>query len=114
MTFDDMLNSYANYRKSSDFKEVIPKALYSFYFTSAKRFGDITSLRQEMVDDWLKQKSTESKSSYHARIYPAISFLKFIKGKKWSDIVIPKTAKCPPYNASPHIFTKDELCLGLK
>jgi len=109
MTFDDMLNSYANYRKSSDFKEVIPKALYSFYFTSAKRFGDITSLRQEMVDDWLKQKSTESKSSYHARIYPAISFLKFIKGKKWSDIVIPKTAKCPPYNAFPHIFTKDEL-----
>ena len=114
MTFDDMLNFYANYRKSSDFKDVIPKTLYRFYFISAEHFGDITSLRQEMVDDWLRQKSTESKNSYHARVYPIISFLKFVKEKKWSDITIPKIPKNPPNNAAPHIFTKDELCRFFK
>lgn len=109
MTFDDMLNFYANYRKSSDFKDVIPKNLYRFYFISAEHFGDITSLRQEMVDDWLRQKSTESKNSYHARVSPIISFLKFVKEKKWTDITIPKIPKSPQNNAAPHIFTKDEL-----
>lgn len=109
MTFDDMLNFYANYRKSSDFKDVIPKTLYRFYFISAEHFGDITSLRQEMVDDWLRQKSTESKNSYHARVSPIISFLKFVKEKKWTDITIPKIPKSPQNNAAPHIFTKDEL-----
>ena len=109
MTFDDMLNFYANYRKSSDFKDVIPKTLYRFYFISAEHFGDITSLRQEMVDDWLRQKNTESKNSYHARVSPIISFLKFVKEKKWTDITIPKIPKSPQNNAAPHIFTKDEL-----
>lgn len=109
MTFDDMLNSYASYRKSSDFKEIMPKNLYRFYFTSAELFGDITSLRQEMVDNWFRQRNTESKNSYHARIYPIISFLKFIKERNWSDITIPKIPKNPQHNAVPHIFTKDEL-----
>ena len=67
-----------------------------------------------MVDHWLRQRSTESKNSYHARIYPIISFLKFVKEKKWSDITIPKILKNPPYNATPHIFTKDELCRFFK
>ena len=109
MTFDDMLNGYAKYRKVSDFKEAIPRQLYSFYYTSADHFGDISSLTQEMVDEWFQQRKTESKASYHSRIYPIVSFLKFIQGKKWSDITIPKIIKTPPNNAAPHIFTKEEL-----
>ena len=76
MTFDDMLNGYAKYRKVSDFKEAIPRHLYSFYYTSADHFGDISSLTQEMVDEWFQQRKTESKASYHSRIYPIVSFLK--------------------------------------
>lgn len=109
MTFDDMLNAYANYRKASDFKEIIPKTLYRFYYICADHFGDISSLTQEMVDEWFLQRKTESKISYHSRIYPIVSFLKFVQGKKWSNIAIPKIIKTPPSCAAPHIFTKEEL-----
>lgn len=109
MTFDEMLEAYSSYRQSSGFKRPFPKELDRFRKTIKKLFGDVRYITQEMIDCWFVQKHTETHPSYHARVYPAVSFLKYIISRSWCDIVIPNVPKSLPSIAKPHVFSKLEL-----
>lgn len=109
MTFVEMLEAYSKYRQSSGFKEAIPSALDMFYKSSKRLFGNDRYLTQKIVDTWFGHKNTETPASYHARVYPAVSFLKYVIDRNWCSIVIPKVPKNTPSVAKPHVFSRNEL-----
>ena len=109
MTFQEMFNSYISYRKESDYKVVEPKELKRFHRFMLKQQGDKIFLCQDIINEWFLQTKTETKRSYHARVYPIVSFLKYAIQRGYSDVSIPKIIKNPPYQATPHVFTDAEL-----
>jgi site-specific recombinase XerD len=104
------METYVAYREASgrhSFSYV--KNLIFFDHHLAKEYPLATNLTQEMVDQWCKQRPTEINNSCISRIYPIISFLRYIKKRGLVNIQIPAAPKPTPRTYIPHAFTKEEL-----
>ena len=66
-------------------------------------------LTQAMVDDWCVKRETESNNSCRRRIYPVVSFIRFLQKRGMTDVKTPTMPRKEPNTYIPHAFTEDEL-----
>lgn len=109
-TFEDMLDSYLEYRRVSKFKERSTSSLKTFFNHCRRNYPDNPCLTQEMVDIWSKKRDSEQPASHMARIGPIAAFLHYALKKDWIDLVAPEIKRTPGGPYVPHAFTDVELC----
>jgi len=74
-----------------------------------ERYPISTELSQEMVDSWCARHSTETKNSCRSRIYPIVSFIRFLRKRGLTGVTEPAIPQVEPRAYIPHSFTKVEL-----
>ena len=66
-------------------------------------------LAQEMVDDWCRQRDTETNNSCRSRIYVVDSFVRFLNSRGLSTVHPPQIPRKERRIYIPHAFTQEEL-----
>ena len=72
-------------------------------------FPDAERLTQGMVDVWCAKRDTENNMSCRRRIYPVVSFIRFLQKRGATDVVTPDMPRREPNSYIPHAFTDIEL-----
>lgn len=104
------MESYIAYRNASGRTSTsYVKNITHFDHYCAKKYPQAEELKQEMVDQWCKQRQTECINSCISRIYPIISFLRYAKKRGLVNVAIPMAPKPTPKTYIPHPFTENEL-----
>lgn len=75
----------------------------------AKNYPYACVLSQEMADAWCAKRDTEKNNSCRSRIYVAVSFIKYLKERGYTDIHLPEIPRKEKRNYIPHAFTDAEL-----
>lgn len=74
----------------------------------ARTYPHASILTQEMTA-WCEKRKTETNNSCRSRIYVVISFMKYLKSRKFTDICIPEVPRKEKRTYIPHAFTDREL-----
>lgn len=74
----------------------------------ARTYPHASILTQEMLA-WCEKRKTETNNSCRSRIYVVISFMKYLKSRKFTDICIPEVPRKEKRTYIPHAFTDREL-----
>lgn len=74
----------------------------------ARTYPHASILTQEMIA-WCEKRKTETNNSCRSRIYVVISFMKYLKSRKFTDICIPEVPRKEKRTYIPHAFTDREL-----
>jgi integrase len=72
-------------------------------------FSESVLLTQEMLDSWCTQRETEANNSCRARIYPVISFVRYLQKRGLTDVSVPTIPRKENRTYIPHAFTTEEL-----
>jgi integrase len=70
---------------------------------------DASELSQDMVDSWCVQRETETNNSCRSRIYPVVSFIRYLSKRGMTTVVEPNIPQIEPRTYIPHAFTEVEL-----
>lgn len=106
----NFMEAYVAYREASGRHSLsYVKNLIFFDHHLAREYPLATNLTQDMVERWCRQRPTEINNSCISRIYPIISFLRYVQKRGLSHIQIPTAPKPIPRTYIPHAFTKEEL-----
>lgn len=105
-----IMADYAAYRKASGRQSIsYVKNVLHFDRYCAREYPSAKELSQEMVDNWCRQRDTESGNSCISRIYPVFNFLRYANARGSTDVKIPAAPRLTPRTYIPHAFTQDEL-----
>jgi integrase len=74
-----------------------------------ENYPDATELSQEMADAWCAKRYTETNNSCQSRIYPIVSFIRYLRKRELTAILEPAIPPREPRTYIPHAFTKGEL-----
>ena len=74
-----------------------------------ENYPEDTTLTQEMVDGWCRQRNTETNNSCRSRIYVVDSFVRFLNGRGMSSVQPPQIPRKERRTYIPHAFTLEEL-----
>ena len=74
-----------------------------------KHFPNVSELSQDMVDSWCAQRKTETNNSCRSRIYPIVSFIRYLRKRGMTAVTEPAVPRKEPRDYIPHAFTKTEL-----
>lgn len=75
-----------------------------------ENYADVGNLTQEIINEWCKQRPSESNNSCHARIYPICTFIKYLQERDLiSKSLRPEILKQCRSTYIPHPFTVEEL-----
>lgn len=75
----------------------------------AAEFSKSETLTQEMLDSWCGKRDTESNNSCRSRIYPIVSFVRYLQKRELSGANVPTVPRKEARTYIPHAFTADEL-----
>ena len=75
----------------------------------AAKFPDSENLTQEMLSTWCGKRATETNNSCRSRIYPVVSFVRFLQKRGLTDVNAPAIPRKEARTYIPHAFTKEEL-----
>ena len=84
--------------------------LHSFDNYCADRYPNASALTEAMLG-WCCERPTENGNTCKNRISAVSNFVKYARGKGWTDIAPPQTPAPRPCTFVPHAFTKEELTL---
>lgn len=105
-----ILEGYVTYRITSGRTSLsYVKNITQFDHYCARQYPQAKELNQVIVDEWCKQRDTESNNSCVSRIYPIINFLRYSNERGLMDISIPVAPKPVPRTYIPHAFSNEEL-----
>lgn len=87
---------------------------YNLYLTlfdryCAANFPDSAILTREMVDGWCAKRDTETNNSCRSRIYPVVSFIRFLQKRGLTEVKTPSIPRKESRTYIPHAFSADEL-----
>lgn len=87
---------------------------YNLYLTlfdrhCATNFPNSETLTQEMLDSWCGQRETEMNNSCRSRIYPVVSFVRYLRKRGLTDVSTPSIPRKEARTYIPHAFTTREL-----
>jgi len=87
---------------------------YNLYLTlfdrhCAANFPDSKILTQEMLDGWCGRRETEVNNSCRSRIYPTVSFVRYLQKRGMTDVSVPTIPRKEARTYIPHAFTTEEL-----
>lgn len=74
-----------------------------------KHYPSATVLERDMVDSWCAQRETETNNSCRSRIYPVVSFVRYLRKRGMTTVAEPQVPRKEPRAYIPHAFTKNEL-----
>jgi integrase len=74
-----------------------------------KYYTDAIELSQEMVNSWCYKRKTENNNSCRSRIYPVISFIRYLRKRGQTKVIVPDIPRKEPRLYIPHAFTEVEL-----
>ena len=75
----------------------------------ARSYPETWVLSQEMADEWCAKRDTETNNSCRSRIYVVISFIKYLRERKVTDIRLPEIPHKEKKTYIPHAFMDTEL-----
>lgn len=75
----------------------------------AAGFPDANILTQAMINSWCGKRETEANNSCSSRIYPIVSFVRYLQKRGLTDVNIPAIPRKEARTYIPHAFTKEEL-----
>jgi len=75
----------------------------------SKSYPEARILSQEMADAWCAKRDTETNNSCRSRIYVVVSFIKYLRERKVTDISLPEIPYKEKRTYIPHTFTDTEL-----
>lgn len=106
----DAIEGYVKYRKASgrDSHSYVKNVLLFDHFC-AREYPGQSSLTQDMVDRWCRQRPSECTNSCVSRVYPVIDFIKYMNKRGMTDINLPHVPRSVPRTYVPHHFTQEEL-----
>jgi integrase len=85
------------------------KILSLFDLFCFNNYPDSTELTQIMVDTWCKKRDTETNNSLSSRIYPIITFIRFLRSRDLTAVIEPFAPQIDHKTFIPHAFTDSEL-----
>jgi len=106
-----LIQAFIFYRKASGrWNEVSYEAnLRLFDKRCEERYPNATELTQVMVDSWCAQRKTETNNSCRSRIYPVVSFIRYLRKRGLTTVSEPNIPRKEPRTYIPHAFTEAEL-----
>ena len=75
----------------------------------AKHYPEASELSQAMVDSWCAKRGTETNNSCRSRIYPVVSFIRYLQKRGKTTISEPTVPRKEPRMYIPYSFTEKEL-----
>ena len=75
----------------------------------AKQHPEAREVSQEMVDAWCGKRKTENNNSCRSRIYPIVSFVRYLRLRGKTTVMDPLIPRKEPREYIPHAFTEEEL-----
>lgn len=106
------IEDYDTWRKLSGRKtKSYMWGIIAFDHFCARNYPDAKCLTQEMVDKWFERRETETANSCVSRVYPAISFVKYLIKHDIVNISLANVPKKTKSTYIPHAFTENELTL---
>jgi len=106
-----LIEAYIFYQKASDRWNESSYEVHLLIFDRycKRQYPVETELSQEMVDSWCKKRESETNNSCRTRIYPIISFIRYLRKREKTTIMEPVIPQKEPRTYIPHSFTETEL-----
>lgn len=106
-----LIQAYVSYQKASRHwnEASYEPNLVLFDRYCKKHYPKATLLSQEMVDWWCHKRDTETNNSCRSRIYVVVSFIRYLRKRRKTDVVEPDIPKKERRTYIPHSFTNGEL-----
>jgi len=106
-----LIGAFISYRKASGrWNEASYEVnLKTFENRCVKDYPNAAELSQEMVDSWCAQRKTEANNSCRSRIYPVVSFIRYLRKRAMTTVSEPNVPRKEPRTYIPHAFTETEL-----
>lgn len=106
-----LIRAFVSYRKASGrWNEASYEMnLRLFDKHCEKHYPSATDLEWDMVDSWCAQRETETNNSCRSRIYPVVSFVRYLRKRGMTTVAEPQVPRKEPRAYIPHAFTKNEL-----
>lgn len=87
---------------------------YNLYLTLFDRhcsanYPAFEMLTQEMLESWCAKRDTENNNSCRSRIYPVVSFIRYMQKRGQTDVRTPSIPRKEARTYIPHAFSMDEL-----
>jgi integrase len=110
-TLAPLMQAFVSYRKASGrWNEASYEPnLRLFDKYCNKHYPNIVEISQDMVASWCKQRETETNNSCRSRIYPVVSFIRYLRKRGLTTISEPTIPRIEPRTYIPHAFTEEEL-----
>ena len=106
-----LMRAFVYYRKASgrwnEASYEVNLSLFDKYCD--KHFSDASELSQGMADSWCAQRETETNNSCRSRIYPVVSFIRYLRKRGMTTVTEPTVPQKEPRDYIPHAFTEAEL-----
>jgi len=109
--FSQEIEKFIWYRKASGLwnEYASGQNLKFFDHYCADNYGANTILTQEMVDEWCKQRDTETSTSCYTRTLIVREFIDYLCVRGMTEVKTPKAPKPEKRKYIPHAFTVEEL-----
>lgn len=106
-----LMQDYAMYQQASGrWNESSYAIMLSRFDKHCKaNFSDSEILTQEMVDSWCAKRDTEANNSCRSRIYPVVSFIRYLQKRGLTGVKTPAIPRKESRTYIPHAFSADEL-----
>lgn len=106
-----LVRAFVSYRKASGrWNEVSYEVNLNLFDKYCKKYYPNSSeLSQDMVDSWCDQHKTETNNSCRSRIYPVVSFIRYLHKRGMTSVAEPYIPHKEPREYIPHAFTQEEL-----
>jgi integrase len=106
-----LMHAFVSYRKASrhwnEASYELNLSLFDKYCD--KHFFGASELSQDMVNSWCTQRKTETNNSCRSRIYPVVSFIRYLRKRGMTTVTEPTIPRKEPRGYIPHAFTETEL-----
>ncbi|TEB04266.1 site-specific tyrosine recombinase XerC [Pelotomaculum schinkii] len=106
-----LMRAFVSYRKASgrwnEASYEVNLSLFDKYCD--KHFPNVSELSQNMADSWCAQRETEENNSCRSRIYPIVSFIRYLRKRGMTAVTEPTVPRKEPRDYIPHAFTEAEL-----
>ncbi|QKY71302.1 tyrosine-type recombinase/integrase [Lentibacillus sp. CBA3610] len=106
-----LMQAYVSYQKASRHwnEASYEPNLVLFDRYCKKQYPKAALLSQEMVDEWCHKRDTETNNSCRSRIYVVVSFIRYLRKRGKTDVMIPEIPRKERRTYIPHSFTDTEL-----
>lgn len=104
------IESFIAYRKASDnWNDCYEWILHRFDDYCSGNYSKATALSQEMVDNWCKQRDTETNNTCITRNHAVIALIKYLRARGKTDVNLPVMPRSERRTYIPHAFTEQEI-----